>query len=163
VHRVWGIDSAGAVYRVDGWRGQTTSDIWIEKKLDLIAKHKPLAWFGEGGVIQKAIEPALRRRMRERQVFCRLEWLPSVADKPTRARSFQAMAASGRVYVEPQADLSEFLSFPAGKHDDDVDNASLIGRAIDQAHPAIAKVPEKPAPRRDYGMNDTQAEDWKVV
>jgi hypothetical protein len=25
VHRVWGIDAAGCIYRVDGWRGQATS------------------------------------------------------------------------------------------------------------------------------------------
>jgi phage terminase large subunit-like protein len=91
--------------------------------------------------------------MRERKVFCRLEWLPSVADKPTRARSFQAMAASGRVYFEPGADIGEHLSFPAGKNDDDVDNSSLIGRAIDQAHPAIVKVPDPKPPECD----------WKVV
>lgn len=139
VHRVWGIDAKGDVYRVAGWRGQTASDEWIERKLDLIAKWKPLAWFGEGGVIQKAIEPMLKRRMHERNVYCRLEWLPSVADKPTRARSFQAMAATGRVHFEPAADIGEFLVFPAGKHDDDVDCASLIGRAIDQAHPAIVQ------------------------
>jgi predicted phage terminase large subunit-like protein len=165
VHRVWGIDASGGIYRVDGWRGQATSDIWIERKLDLIEKHKPLAWFGEGGVIQKAIEPALRRRMRERKVFCRLEWMPSMADKPTRARAFQAYAASGRVYLEPQADMGEFLSFPAGKHDDEVDTASLIGRAIDQAHPAVvASGNRPPAKRRDYGMNaEDELEDWKVV
>lgn len=165
VHRVWGIDAAGGIYRVDGWRGQATSDVWIEQKLNLIDKYKPLAWFGEGGVIQKAIEPALKRRMHERRVYCRLEWLPSVADKPTRARSFQAFAATGRVYFEKQADLGEFLSFPAGKHDDEVDTASLIGRAIDQAHPAIAPIGERPAPkRRDYGMNQTdEVDDWKVV
>jgi predicted phage terminase large subunit-like protein len=164
VHRMWGIDSTGAIHRVDGWRGQTTSDVWVERKLDLVAKYKPLAWFGEGGVIQKAIEPMLKRRMRERNVFCRLEWLSSVADKPTRARSFQAMAASGRVYFEPDADLSEFLVFPAGKHDDDVDTASLIGRAIDQAHPAIVKVASEPPPRRDYGMSTGGADDdWKTI
>lgn len=163
VHRVWGIDAHGAIYRVDGWRGQATSDVWIEKKLDLIKKYKPLCWFGEGGVIQKAIEPALLRRMRERKIFCRLEWIPSVADKPTRARSFQAFAASGRVYLEPQADLSEFLSFPAGKHDDEVDTASLIGMVIDQAHPAVLPVRERPNPRNDYGMNEPDADDWKTV
>jgi predicted phage terminase large subunit-like protein len=163
VHRVWGIDAGGAIYRVDGWRGQATSDVWIEKKLDLIAKHKPLAWFGEGGVIQKAIEPMLRRRMQERKVFCRLEWLPSVADKPTRARSFQAMAASGRVYFEAGADLGEFLSFPAGKHDDDVDTASLIGRAIDQAHPAVIPLKRRPNPRDDYGEHERELDDWKMV
>jgi predicted phage terminase large subunit-like protein len=164
VHRVWGIDQAGDVYRVAGYREQATSDKWIEAKLDLIAKWKPLCWFGEGGVIQKAIEPMLRRRMRERNVHCRLEWLPSVADKPTRARSFQAMAATGRVKFEPGADISEFLVFPAGKHDDDVDTASLIGRAIDQAHPAIMK-PSNTGQKRDrYDREDRQEGlSWKIA
>jgi predicted phage terminase large subunit-like protein len=163
VHRVWGIDAAGGLYRVDGWRGQTTSDVWIERKLDLIDKYKPLAWFGEGGVIQKAVEPMLRRRMQERKVYCRLEWMPSVHDKPTRARSFQAMAASGRVYFEPQADLGEFLSFPAGKHDDEVDTASLIGRAIDQAHPAIVAGQLQNKPRDRWSRREREEENWKTV
>ena len=164
VHRVWGIDGAGDVHRVDGWRGQTASDEWIERKLDLIAKYHPLAWFGEGGVIQKAVEPMLRRRMRERNVHCRLEWLPSVADKPTRARSFQAMAATGRVHLEPGADLSEFLVFPAGKHDDDVDTASLIGRAIDQAHPAIMRSQPANQPRDRYARTrDEGGLNWKTA
>lgn len=165
VHRVWGIDQTGAIYRIDGWRGQSTSDVWIEKKLDLIMKHKPLAWFGESGVIQKAIEPMLKRRMMERKVYCRLEWLPSMHDKPTRARSFQAMAASGRVHFEPGADISEFLVFPAGKHDDEVDTASLIGRAIDQAHPAIVKTrgDDKPVDRWDRAFGEREEDSWRVA
>ena len=165
VHRIWGIGPQGEIYRVDGWKGQTTSDVWIERKLDLIAKYKPLAWFGEGGVIQKAIEPALKRRMRERKIFCRIEWMPSVHDKPTRARSFQAMAASGRVHFEKGADISEFLVFPAGKHDDDVDTASLIGRAIDQAHPAILTTQEKKKPRDawDSVFKEEGGGSWRVA
>lgn len=163
VHRVWGVDHQGNLYRVDGWRGQTTSDEWIERKLDLIAKHKPLCWFGEGGVIQKAIEPMLKRRMLERRVHCRLEWLPSVSDKPTRARSFQAMAATGRVKFERDADLSEFLVFPAGKHDDDVDTASLIGRAIDQAHPAIVKQAQVETVRRPSWRKEREGGSWKTA
>lgn len=166
VHRVWGIDGKGDAYRVGGWRGQTASDEWIEAKLDLIAKYKPLAWFGEGGVIQKAIEPMLRRRMRERNVHCRLEWISSVADKPTRARSFQALAATGRVFFEPGADISEHLVFPAGKHDDDVDCSSLIGRAIDQAHPAIVRVKENKGPRDRWAKLTDKSEEeqsWKTI
>lgn len=166
VHRVWGIDPSGDVYRVDGWRGQTASDEWIERKLDLIKKYKPLCWFGEGGVIQKAVEPMLKRRMRERNTHCRLEWLPSVADKPTRARSFQAMAATGRVHFEPGADIGEFLVFPAGKHDDDVDTASLIGRAIDQAHPAIVKTVESKGPRDRWSRafdKEGEGPNWKTA
>jgi predicted phage terminase large subunit-like protein len=162
-HRVWGVDKDGGLYRLDGWRGQTASDEWIERKIDLIAKHKPLAWFGEAGVIQKAVEPMLRRRMLERKIFCRLEWLPSIHDKPTRARGFQARAAMGKVWVEPGADVSEFLSFPAGKHDDEVDNASLIGRALDMAHPATvaAKVASKNPP--DLWGRKKPANNWKTI
>ncbi len=139
VHTVWGVDADDNIYRIAKWSGQTAADEWIERKLDLIAKYKPLAWFGEGGVIRKAIEPMLTRRMRERKIFCRMEWIASVADKPTRARGFQSRAAMGKVFFEPGADLSEFLMFPAGKHDDEVDTASLLGQALDQAHPAIVQ------------------------
>ena len=143
VHRVWGIAPDGALYMLDGWRGQTSSDKWIEEKLALIKRWKPFAWFGEGGVIQKSIEPALKRRMREAQIFCRLEWVPSIHDKPTRARGFQARASMGlvRLPVGPVGDaiLDEYLRFPAGKHDDEVDCGGLIGRALDEAHPAIAR------------------------
>jgi predicted phage terminase large subunit-like protein len=165
VHRIWGIDASGDVYRVAGWRGQTASDVWIEQKLDLIDKYKPLCWFGEGGVIQKAIEPMLKRRMRERKTYCRLEWLPSVADKPTRARSFQAMAASGRVWFERGADIAEHLVFPAGKNDDDVDCSSLIGRAIDQAHPAIVQAVKKIGTRDRWAKKldrDEEDTDWRA-
>lgn len=144
VHRMWGVDHNGNLYRLAGWRGQTTPDEWIAAKIELIKRWKPLAWFGEAGVIQKAVEPSLRRRMRETGAHCRLEWLPSIADKPARARGFQARAAMGGVWVEPGADISEYLAFPAGKHDDEVDCASLIGRALDDVHAAI--VPTKPPP-----------------
>lgn len=163
---IWGIGGTGDIYRAAQWRKQSASDEWIEAQLDLIKQWKPLAWFGEGGVIQKAIEPMLKRRMRERNTHCRMEWLPSVSDKPTRARSFQAMAATGRVHFEQGADLGEFLVFPAGKHDDEVDTASLIGRAIDQAHPAIVRaLPEtKRGDRWDRAMQDKGGGlNWKTL
>ncbi|MEO7172555.1 phage terminase large subunit, partial [Flavobacterium sp.] len=140
VHTIWAVDPKGDLYRLDQWRGQSSADVWIDRKIDLIAKWKPLAWFGEAGVIQKAIEPMLRRQMIDRKTFCRLEWVPSIADKPTRARGFQARAAMGKVFFEPGADVSEFLAFPAGKHDDQVDTASLIGRVLDETHPAVVPV-----------------------
>ena len=165
VHRVWGIDASGAIYRVDGWRGQTTADIWIEEKLNLIEKYKPLAWFGEAGVIKKAVDPMLNRRMRERKIFCRMEWLPSIADKPTRARAFQSRAAMGQVYFEPGADVSEHLVFPAGKFDDDVDCSSLLGMAIDQAHPAIVNEvkPEEPDNKWSRAFGKVKEDSWKTM
>jgi predicted phage terminase large subunit-like protein len=166
VHRIWGVSPEGGLYRLGGWRDRTSSDVWIERQIDLIEKYKPFAWFGEAGVIQKAIEPMLTRRMRERKAFCRMEWLPSIHDKPTRARGFQARAAMGQVWFEQGAEIDEFLRFPAGTNDDDVDCASLIGRALDEAHPAIAETP-KPEKKRDswakaFGDYDDET-DWKTT
>jgi predicted phage terminase large subunit-like protein len=167
VHRVWGIAPNGDVYRVDGWRGQTASNVWIDKMLDLVDRYQPLAWFGESGVIRNAIEPMLTSRMREREIHCRMEWLSSIHDKPTRARGFQARAAAGRVYFEPGADLDEFLRFPAGANDDDVDTASMIGRAIDMAHPAIVAQNAKPKPvdrwAQAFEREDDTADSWKIT
>lgn len=157
-HRVWGVDEAMDLWLLPGgYRAQETSDKWIEAKIDLMVAHRPFAWFGEAGVIQKAIEPALLRRMKERHALCRLEWLPSIHDKPTRARGAQARAAMGTIHLpegpEGDAILDEYLRFPAGRHDDDVDNLSLLGRALDMTHPAIVK-PEKTAPSEPKGIRD---------
>lgn len=160
---VWGISAEGDIYRVEQWKGQTSSDVWIERMLDLVARWKPLCCFGESGVIQKAVGPLIARRSRERGVYSRFEWLPSVSDKPTRARSFQAFAASGRVYFENGADLSEFLVFPAGKHDDEVDTASLIGRAIDQAHPAIVRDQPEVKVRDRWDRESEEDVNWKTL
>lgn len=165
VHRVWGVDQVGDIYRVAGWRGQTASDEWIERQIDLMLKHRPFAWFGEAGVIQKAIEPMLRRRMRERNCYVPLEWLPSITDKATRARGIQGRMSMGCVWFEPNAEVSEFLKFPAGANDDDVDCASLIGRALDDAHPAVVTPTphDIPEDRWDKAFADQEEESWKVA
>jgi len=160
---VWGVDASDNIYRVDGWRGQTSADRWIDAKLDLIEKYSPSAWFGEAGVIQKAVEPMLIRRMRERKVRCRMEWVSSIHDKATRARGFQARASMGSVFFEPGADLSEFLVFPAGRHDDEVDAASLMGRVLDQVHPAIVDKLKPEKPRDIWATKERETADWKTA
>jgi predicted phage terminase large subunit-like protein len=145
-HGVIGVDWSGDWYVLDWWRGQTTADEWIDRKCDLIKRHKPQRWFGEAGVIRKAIEPYLKRRMEERHAYCWIEWLPSISDKPTRARSFQALASMGKVKLPKNAHwkadlLSQLLRFPAGKHDDAVDVLSLLGRGMEMVTDAT---PEQP-------------------
>jgi predicted phage terminase large subunit-like protein len=134
-HGIFGVDGSGAVFVLDWWRKQSSADVWIEAKCDLIIEHEPLCWFGEAGPIRRAIEPFLLRRMSERQAHCRVEWLASISDKPTRARSFQAMASMGKVFFPKHATwkadvLGQLTRFPVGKHDDSVDVCSLIGRGL---------------------------------
>lgn len=164
-HRVWGVDAANHIWMLGGWRGQTTSDVWIERLLDLVSEHRPFAWFGESGVIQKAVEPYLLSRSRERKVYCRWEWLPSITDKGARARGFQARASMKMVHIPNGSDgdawIEELIRFPAGKHDDEVDTASLLGRALDEAHPATRAAPVEKAKVNDYGFGKKRTgSDW---
>jgi predicted phage terminase large subunit-like protein len=147
-HGVFGVDSNGNIYVIDWWRGQTTSDVWIERKCDLIIRHEPQCWFGEAGPIRRSVEPFLMRRMRERNATCRIEWLASIADKMARARGIQGLASMGKVFFPANAAwkgdiLAQLLRFPAGKHDDAVDVFSMIGRGL-----AIVKPKRKAASLR---------------
>lgn len=141
VLRIWGIDDnvdPPDIYLIDGWRGRTKSDKWIKEQCKLMHKYKPFKWFGEAGVIQKAIEPMLREAMRNykpERIVCNLEWLPSTVSKEIRARGAQSLTEEQRIKIPDTAEydavLNEYVKFPTGKHDDDVDNLSLIGRVID--------------------------------
>lgn len=140
-HGIFGVDQNSNVYVRDWWFGQTDAAKWIESKCDLILKHKPDCWFGESGVIRRSVEPFMIKRMEERQAFCRIEWLASIADKPARARGIQARASMGKVYFPKRTPENadwidhvkqQLLRFPAGVNDDAVDVLGLIGRALDQ-------------------------------
>ena len=140
-----GVDTDGAIYLLDWWRGQTGPEVWIERMIDLIVRHRPLAWYGEAGPIARAIEGQLRRRMIARQAPCTLEWLPSVADKPTRAQPIIATAGMGRLWWPRAAWTAELqrqcLVFPVGSPDDGVDALSIIGRGA-------ATIGRRPTARR---------------
>lgn len=144
-HGVFAVDSQDNVYIVDWWFKQATSDVWIESQCDMIVRHEPMLWIGESGPIRRAVEPFLMQRMEQRQAYCRLEWLASISDKPTRARGFQSKASMGKVFFPKNAPwkghlLSQLLRFPAGKFDDGVDVCSLFGRAGELImRPAVRK------------------------
>jgi predicted phage terminase large subunit-like protein len=165
-HLVWNYHE-DTLTLIDGWTGQTSADVWIEELLRLFKQHRPLCYFGEAGVIVKAVKPMLTRRMNELRVFARTEWIPSISDKPTRARAFQARAAMGKVSL-PKSDLGEkvlnqLLSFPAGKHDDLVDTCALMGMVIDMAHPGFTPAAPQPLTRpRDY-RPAAKADNWRVL
>lgn len=136
VHVVCGVDPEDNIYVLDMWRRQTETHIWVEAFIDLVAKWKPLMWSEESGQIIKSLGPFIDKRMRERKTYCRREPFPSVADKPTRCRSFQARASMGKVYLPQNAIwitdmLAELMRFPIDP-DDIPDALGLIGRSLDK-------------------------------
>lgn len=149
-HGVVGVSADGSAYLLDWWRGQTGPEIWIERKIDMMARWRPLAWFGEAGPIRRSTEGRLRQRMIERSVSCRLEWLPSITDKATRAQSIIATAGMGRLFWPRAAWVPELqrqcLVFPAGQPDDGVDALSIIGRGMDTLGKALKPQAVVPVP-----------------
>ncbi|QOZ68879.1 phage uncharacterized protein (putative large terminase), C-terminal domain-containing protein [Bradyrhizobium arachidis] len=137
VHVVVGVDHIGNLYLLDVWRGQKTSDVWIEAFCDLVAKYRPLAWAEETGQIKSAVGPFLEKRMRERRVYVNREQFPTRGDKAVRARAIQGRLALDGIYYARNApwaaDLfAELMNFPASKHDDQVDALGLVGQLLDR-------------------------------
>lgn len=131
VHTVWGIDPEFNIYMLDVWRGRTLSDEWVNQFLRLVKTWKPLMAGEEQGQIIKGVGPFLVRQMREESVFIHRKQYTSSTSKEQRAQSLLGMAAMGKFYLprgHPMTETfkKELLSFPAGKHDDLVDTASLL-------------------------------------
>lgn len=153
-HGVFGLDHGGNLWGLDWWSGQTTTDKSIDAFLDLVVKHQVPYWYNEAGVIDKAVRPAINKRMRERansgeKCYTTVQSLPSGKDKVAKCQSFQARAASGGVYLPKGAPWAEKLvdqlcALPAGRYDDAADVAGLIGRAIDKVPNASVPAAEKP-------------------
>lgn len=135
-HIVVGLDPDDRLWLLDLWRGQKQGDVWIDALCDLVAYYKPMAWAEETGQIKAALGPFIEERMRKRKAYVSREQFPTRGDKAVRARSIQGRMALNGLYVPIAAPWyadfrSELLSFPAGKHDDQVDALGLIGQLLD--------------------------------
>jgi len=168
-HGVFGISADRHIYVLDWWYGQTKSDEWVERLLDLVDQWKPLAYFGEAGVIWNSVEPLVTMRQRERNIWMRREMIPSIADKASRGRSFQGMASMKRIHFRrntpwAQRVIEQCVGFPGATFDDAFDTMSLMCRAVAMAHPAIEAKPaeDKKVDRYRRTIN-VQNKRWKVV
>jgi len=137
VHIVVGIDPDNRPYLLDLWRGQTSSDVWVEAFCNLVDKWKPIGWAEEAGQIKSGVGPFLTKRMIERESFVYREQFPTRGDKSIRAQSIRGRIAMNGLYILNDAPfkadlISEMMSFPVGVNDDQVDALGLIGQLIDR-------------------------------
>jgi len=142
--RMWGIDNGGHIWLRGGFRAQETIDKSMAKALPLITQFKPFCWFPEDDNNWKAVEGYVKRDMLKKKVFCRIEPVsPHGHDKQTKAGPFQAMASMGMVHIPvgPDGDsvIDQYIRFPSGANDDEIDCGATLGRVIDEAHPAMLK------------------------
>jgi len=165
VHVVFGVDHLNNLYLVDLWRGQKSSDVWIEMFCDLVEKYRPLEWAEEGGQIKSGVGPFLEKRMRQRRLHVNRTAFPTRGDKAVRARSIQGRMALDGLYYPKNAPwvadwLAELLNFPASKHDDQVDAMGLGGQLLDIMVAGRAEKPDAmKLPNDGYRRKKPQAVD----
>jgi predicted phage terminase large subunit-like protein len=166
VHVVVGLDAEGRMYLLDLWRKRSASNEWVEAFCDLVLQYKPIGWAEESGQIKSGVGPFLEQRMRERRAFVAREQFAARGDKGVRAQSIRGRMATEGLYVPAGAPWladfrSELLTFPAGRHDDQVDAIGLVGQLVDQmVPPGKPKQKRKPGDRWDTPDKGTN---WKTV
>lgn len=170
-HGVWGVSSTGDLYAVAWWHKQADPAEWIDAWIELVAKYRPMAAFEEKGVILRALDSAITRRMRETGTFARRVALASASSKAERALGFAARASAGTIYLPRGAEwsirlLNQLCAFNGedGRQDDAVDVCSLIGRGLDDIHNAAPESLETARSRLDdYDVEDDEDESWKTT
>jgi predicted phage terminase large subunit-like protein len=168
VHAVIGLDPEERPYLLDLWRKQAASDVWVDSFCDLVLEWKPIGWAEEQGQIRAGVGPYIDRRQRERRAYVAREAFPTRGDKAVRAQSIRGWMAQRGLYVPVNAPWypafrSELLSFPAGKHDDQVDALGLVGQLLDKMM-AGAKSRQVVKPQRDkYSRERDDDVNWKTV
>ena len=109
----------------------------VDTFLMLQKLYDPVAMGVEDMQISKAIGPFLREEMIKNNTFISLLPLKHGGkDKQTRARSIQARLRAHGVKLDKEGDWyplfeNEMLSFPRGKHDDQVDAFAYLGLLLD--------------------------------
>ena len=154
---------------MDGWYGQWDATNWVDEYVNMIRRNKPMAEFSEAGSSRRAAEGWITKRKHELKVFGGpIEWFPHIGDKVVKASALRSMALMGRVGIiaNDYGDrlLNQLVGFPNGAHDDAVDMVALMGRAINDAHPALQTAPARPVQRDRYDrLFDREEESsWRV-
>lgn len=171
VHVVVGLDPEGRMYLLDLWRKQASADEWIEAFCDLVTAWRPIGWAEETGQIRSGVGPFLDRRARERKAYVVRDQFPTRGDKAVRAQSIRGRMGTEGLYVPVNASWyealrSELLSFPAGKHDDQVDALGLVGQLLDKMLAGSKPRPVDKPPRdrwnKVFGPEEDESS-WKVA
>ena len=105
--------------------------------IKLALRYRPECFVGQKDQIEKAIGPFLTAEMQRRNVYFSLYKFPANTDKTVNARPIQARMRAGGIEFDKSADWypvyeKEFLMFPRGRHDDQVDGTAMIGQVLDK-------------------------------
>jgi predicted phage terminase large subunit-like protein len=167
-HVVVGLDVDKRCYLLDLWRGQSTPDVWVREWCRLVREWRPLDWAEETGQITSALGPYIEEQARERKAYVNRERFATRHEKAIRCQSIRGRMANDGLYVPTHAHWyadfrAELLSFPAGRHDDQVDALGLVGQLIDRM--VAGRLPPKLEAKKiksGYRSAELEQESWKV-
>ncbi|WP_152569512.1 MULTISPECIES: hypothetical protein [Sphingomonas] len=168
VFRMWGYCADRNLWLVDSFRencdmfeavgakttkGKTT--VSPVGAMAMIQKWKPIAFFPEDDNNWKTVRGFFENAMRETGLFVPTHPItPHGNNKIAKAQSYINLAHQARIYLPEGAvgdrALDEYRVFPNGRHDDQVDADSMIGRVINKLFPG--SVPD-----------DEEEFDWESV
>ena len=146
VHIVFAVDVSGTLHVVDVWREQASPAAWVDAMLRLASRWRPQKWAFGAGALFRAVEPLIRRTMRETGIYVPIDTYPETRDPVARSQSFAGRMENDRTRWDQSADWypqaeAELLRFPAGKTDDVVAACSLIGAMVDKLSNAASPAP----------------------
>jgi predicted phage terminase large subunit-like protein len=134
---VAGVDEEKIIHTKNVIRERMDGKEIVDTLLILQKMYDPVAVGIEDMQISKAIGPFLREEMIKNNNYLNLLPLKHGGkDKTTRARSIQARLRAHGVKFDKEGDWypifeNECLSFPRGKHDDQVDSFAYLGLMLD--------------------------------
>jgi predicted phage terminase large subunit-like protein len=141
------VDSNDDIYFDTMIHGRFSAMEIVEHLCDLMERYKPREVAIENVHISKTIGPYLNKRMQERRIYTTLREISPTKDKLARASTLRGRMQQRKVWFHPTTKtdvMSEFLAFPAGRHDDRVDAASTGMTMLDTM--MRARPPDGPKP-----------------
>lgn len=134
---VAGVDEDKIIHIVNVVRERLDGREIVDTLIALQKAYNPLFVGIEEMQVTKSIGPFLNEAMRETNTYLSLVKLkPHKTDKVTRARSIQARIRAHSVKFSKEEDWyfnfeQELLTFPRGKHDDQVDALAYLGLMLE--------------------------------
>jgi predicted phage terminase large subunit-like protein len=143
------VDEKNDIYFGMPIRDRMSAERIVDAMCDTMERTKPVQVVIENVHISKTIGPFLKRRMHERRLYVPFWEFTASKDKLARASSLQGRMQQGRVFFHPDCKHvieEEFIPFPAGRHDDAVDAASVGMLLLDRVMSGRADPAPKPPP-----------------
>ena len=140
---VVGLDRNEDIWLLDMVRGKWNAMGIVEEIMNVYIRHKPVVNMIEKSHVEMSIGPYLEKAKLEYRVpEAYFQSLPTGRrDKMARARGIQGRMQEGRVYFPKDAPWvnalhAEMLTFPYGKHDDQVDALAWVGLYLTELYTA---------------------------